>query len=75
VNLQESQAHVSEYAAGLGVTFPILLDSDGQVTTRQYQVTGMPGSFIIDRQGKIFYRHVGPLSAETLAAKLAELGL
>jgi hypothetical protein len=35
----------------------------------------MPGSFIIDRQGVIFYRHVGPMSAETLQAKLAELGL
>lgn len=75
VNLQESQSQVGEYSAGLGVTFPVLLDMDGTVTTRQYQVTGMPGSFIIDRQGVIFYRHVGPLSAEVLQAKLAELGL
>lgn len=75
VNLQESQSQVGEYSAGLGVTFPVLLDTDGTVTTRQYQVTGMPGSFIIDRQGVIFYRHVGPLSAEVLQAKLAELGL
>ncbi|MBI1881564.1 MAG: redoxin domain-containing protein [Chloroflexi bacterium] len=75
VNLQESQSQVEDYSTGLGVTFPVLLDTDGNVTTRQYQVTGMPGSFIIDRQGIIFYRHVGPLSAETLQAKLAELGL
>ena len=60
---------------GLGLTFPVLLDEDGRVTTRQYQVTGMPGSFLIDPQGVIFYRHVGPLNAETLRAKLAELGL
>lgn len=75
VNLQESQSQVGEYSAGLGVTFPVLLDTDGNVTTRQYQVTGMPGSFIIDRQGVIFYRHVGPLNTATLQAKLAELGL
>ncbi|NJN98451.1 MAG: redoxin domain-containing protein [Anaerolineales bacterium] len=54
VNLQESQSQVGAYSAGLGVTFPVLLDTDGTVTTRQYQVTGMPGSFIIDRQGVIF---------------------
>lgn len=75
VNLQEGQTQVEDYATGLGLTFPVLLDEDGRVTTRQYQVTGMPGSFIIDRQGLIVYRHVGPLSAETLQAKLAELGL
>jgi peroxiredoxin len=74
-NLQESQAHVENYAAGLGLTFPVLLDEDGAVTTRQYQVTGMPGSFIIDPQGVIVYRHLGPLNVETLQAKLAELGL
>jgi peroxiredoxin len=75
VNLQEGQTQVKDYASGLGLTFPVLLDEDGGVTTRQYQVTGMPGSFIIDRQGVIVYRHIGPLSAETLRVKLAELGL
>jgi cytochrome c biogenesis protein CcmG, thiol:disulfide interchange protein DsbE len=75
INLQEGQAQVEDYATGLGLTFPVILDKDGSVTTRQYQVTGMPGSFIIDRQGIIFYRHLGPLSVETLQAKLAELGL
>jgi thiol-disulfide isomerase/thioredoxin len=75
VNLQEDQTLVEDYATGLGVTFPILLDEDGYVTTREYQVTGMPASFIIDRQGVIVYRHLGPLSVETLRAKLAELGL
>ena len=55
-----------------GVT---LLDGDGRVTNRDYQVTGMPGSFLVDREGKIVYRHVGPMNAETLREKLAELGL
>jgi peroxiredoxin len=75
VNVQEDQAQVEDYALGLGLTFPVLLDEDGDVTTRQYQVTGMPGSFIIDRQGVIFYRHLGPMNVETLQAKLAQLGL
>jgi peroxiredoxin len=73
INFQEGPEQVGQYAAGLGLTFPVLLDQDGRVTTRQYQVIGMPASFIIDRQGKIFYRHLGPMSGETLQAKLAEL--
>jgi len=75
VNLQESPDHVQQYATGLGLSFPVLLDDDGTVTSRQYQVTGMPGSFIIDRTGTIFYRHIGPMSGQTLATKLTELGL
>lgn len=75
INLQEDGAYAQEYAAGLGVTFPILLDQDGQVTTRHYQATGMPASFIIDREGNIHYRHLGPMSGELLEEKLTELGL
>ncbi|RME99523.1 MAG: hypothetical protein D6768_14895 [Chloroflexi bacterium] len=75
VNLQESPAQVEKYAAGLGLSFPVLLDADGQVTNRQYRVTGMPGSFIINRDGVIIYRHAGPMPAKTLRTKLADLGL
>lgn len=75
VNLQEGQAHVEQYANGLGLTFPVLLDQNGNVTNHHYQVTGMPASIIIDRQGVIFYRHLGPMSDETLVSKLEELGL
>jgi len=74
INFQEGPQHVAEYATGLGLTFPVLLDRDGSVSGRQYLVTGMPASFIIDRQGLIYYRHLGPMSGETLRAKLLELG-
>lgn len=75
VNLQEGAGHVQQFATGLNVSFPVLLDEDGDVTRHRYRVTGMPGSFIIDQDGMIFYRHTGPMSAETLRQKLAELGL
>ena len=75
VNFQEAPGRVGQYADGLGLTFPVLLDTDGNVTTHQYQIIGMPASIIVDPQGNIFYRHLGPMSAETLQAKLTELGL
>jgi peroxiredoxin len=75
VNFQEAPDKVDQYANGLGLTFPVLLDTDGDVTSSQYQVIGMPASIIVDRQGNIFYRHLGPMSAETLQTKLSELGL
>lgn len=75
VNLQEPEQVVADFAHGLGLSYEVLRDVTGDVTTRQYQVVGMPSSFIIDRGGKIFYRHAGPMSGELLAEKLAELGL
>ncbi|MBN1218956.1 MAG: hypothetical protein JXM69_08510 [Anaerolineae bacterium] len=52
----------------------MLLDRDGTIATRPYQVIGLPASFMIDRQGRIFYRHLGPMTGKTLQTKLAELG-
>jgi len=73
INLQESSEQVQKFAASLGLSFPILLDQDGQVTIEQYQMVGMPGSIIVDRDGIIFYRHIGPMSSELLQQKLAQL--
>lgn len=35
-------------------------------------VWGLPETFIIDREGRITYKHVGALGAETVIAKLDE---
>jgi peroxiredoxin len=73
VNLQESTETVTAFAQGLGLTYPVLIDREGQVTIKDYQIVGMPGSILVDAQGLIVYRHVGPLSGDLLAEKLAEL--
>ncbi|MFQ5576917.1 MAG: redoxin domain-containing protein, partial [Anaerolineae bacterium] len=75
VNLQESRQQAEQFSAGLGLTFPVLLDQTGDVTIGQYRLAGMPGSVIVDRNGVIAYRHTGPMSGDLLKQKLAELGL
>ena len=44
----EIRAFVQEY----GLTFDVLYDPDGAITTA-YQTTGVPYSFVIDRSGRI----------------------
>ena len=52
-----------------GLTFPVLIDTEG-LTKTAYNTTGVPESFIIDRQGLLVKKIVGPLdwaSPEALA--------
>jgi len=41
-----------------GLTFPVLLDVNGEIG-KKYGVTGYPETFIIDRQGNVVYHHIG----------------
>lgn len=60
-NLTDTQAFVSEF----GLTFPILLDRDGQVSDR-YNLRALPSSFFIDRDGVIQEVVIGGPMAEAL---------
>ena len=53
-----SQGIVREYVDELQVSFPILLDPDGRVE-RIYNVSGLPTSYVIGRDGRIEGRVVG----------------
>lgn len=53
-----SQGVVREYVDTLGVTFPILLDPEGSVEDL-YNVSGLPTTYVIGRDGKIEGRVVG----------------
>jgi len=51
---------VGGFARELGLGFPILLDPSGQVL-RRYRVTGLPTTFLIDREGRVVEKVVGPV--------------
>ncbi len=50
VNMREGPTIVRNYVHELGLTFPLLLDSDGSVF-RRYGVVGLPTSFLVGRDG------------------------
>jgi cytochrome c biogenesis protein CcmG, thiol:disulfide interchange protein DsbE len=61
---------VEPFVRDLGLTFPVLVDPEHQVGDR-YQVWGYPESFIIDREGRVVERVIGPrdwTSPEQVAA-------
>ena len=63
VNVQEDAATVESYIEEFGYTFPILLDSDGRVTT-DYGVRGIPTTFFIAPDGTVLGVFSGPWSRD-----------
>ena len=47
-------------------------DLDGRVAI-DWGVYGVPETFVVDRQGRIAYKHIGPVTPEVLATKLRPL--
>ncbi|GAA0364299.1 thiol-disulfide oxidoreductase ResA [Bacillus horti] len=61
VNIAQSQLEATSFANRFGLSFPIVLDRNRQVTNL-YGVSGLPASFFIDAEGTIVGHHVGALS-------------
>lgn len=70
---QDNISDVIEFVRENNLTFPILLDEEGLVST-QYQVQALPSTFFIDRTGKISEIVIGgPMSETLIESKIKEL--
>jgi thiol-disulfide isomerase/thioredoxin len=72
VDFQEQDPQIQAFLAEIGVTFPSMVDRTGEVA-RQWRATGLPTTFLIDRQGIIQDVRVGAFTDDMLQAKLAKL--
>ena len=58
VSVDDKPQAAQDMARQLGVGFPVLFDTDKQVS-RRYDVDAMPSTLLIDRDGKVRYIHRG----------------
>jgi peroxiredoxin len=68
INLTTSEKNpenVKEFVKERNVTFPVLLDQDGDVGV-QYQAITIPTSYLIDSQGIVRKKIVGPMDKDML---------
>jgi thiol-disulfide isomerase/thioredoxin len=72
VSVDEKPEDVAAFRARLGVTFPIALDPTQKVS-RLYQTQGFPESLLIDRDGTVLERYVGPREWSIYAARIRSL--
>jgi len=72
VDFQESDDEILAYLKEVGVTFPSAVDRTGEVA-RAWRATGLPTTFLIDRQGIIRDVRVGAYTDSMLEERLAKL--
>ena len=61
VNLGETKSKITEFMEQNGYNFPVLLDTNGKVGFT-YMVSGIPTSYIVDKEGIIRTIRLGPMS-------------
>lgn len=71
MNYKDAPENAARFLGTLGQPFAAVgMDSDGR-TAVDWGVYGVPETFVIDGQGIIRYKHIGPLSPEAIAGPLA----
>ena len=58
VNVDDDQGKAAGVAAKLGLKFPVLLDTDKKVS-QLYDMSAMPATVLIDKDGRVKYLHRG----------------
>jgi cytochrome c biogenesis protein CcmG, thiol:disulfide interchange protein DsbE len=70
VNYKDETSQARRFLGRYGNPFTAVgVDADGRGAI-EWGVYGMPETFIINGRGEIVYKHVGPITAESLEAKL-----
>ena len=71
VNIQDKDEDARAFLREFRITYPNVRDDAGKAAI-DYGVWGIPETFVIDRDGRITYKHVGALGRATITAKIEE---
>jgi cytochrome c biogenesis protein CcmG/thiol:disulfide interchange protein DsbE len=71
VNVQDSEPAAQAFIETFGLTFPNGPDPGGRVAI-DYGVYGIPETFVIGRDGRIGYKHIGLIGPPALETRIQE---
>jgi cytochrome c biogenesis protein CcmG, thiol:disulfide interchange protein DsbE len=71
INYKDEPENAVRFLMTLGQPFAAIgMDGDGRAAV-DWGVYGVPETFVVDGQGLIRYKHIGPLSPEAISGKLS----
>ena len=59
----DQEQGIREFLQEYGASYPIWLDPDSEITTA-YSTMGVPNTFLIGPDGRVLWKHVGPVTAD-----------
>ncbi|MBP2078736.1 peroxiredoxin family protein [Oceanobacillus polygoni] len=71
-NMEMNRKTVAEFIATYGLTFPVLMDEEGQVSSL-YKISPIPTTYLIDSNGVIRQRVYGPLNYEQMITEYEKM--
>jgi cytochrome c biogenesis protein CcmG/thiol:disulfide interchange protein DsbE len=71
VNIQDQEDKARAFMEEFGISYPNGRDSAGKIAI-DYGVWGIPETFVIDRQGRITYKHAGAMAKPLITVKLEQ---
>lgn len=74
VDTEDSAADAAAFLRLTGVKYPNVFDPSGTLA-RQIGTAGLPVTLVVDRTGKVAYRHFGELKPADLAQAFAAAGV
>ncbi|MGY2065144.1 TlpA family protein disulfide reductase [Blastococcus sp. SYSU DS0619] len=70
IDVNDDDTAARDFLAGIGgTTFPSVTDPDGRLSV-EWGTTGVPETFVVDRDGTVVARRIGPVSAAWLAEEV-----
>lgn len=69
---EKNRADVTTFMKEYGITFPVALDENGSAS-QLYNVYSIPASFIIDSQGVIQRKLIGPMTYDSMKTMLGAI--
>lgn len=73
LTFQDSIPDVRAFVEEFNMTFPVLLDTTGEVTNEKYRLLGLPLSVFVDREGIIRRIHIGAMTSGQVDEYVSEI--
>ncbi len=72
IDFQESGSDAARFLQQYGITYPVLLDTNGSAANK-YRIASLPDTFFINRQGKVVSKVLQQLTDQTLSNSLQQI--